>query len=152
MKDCFCIYLPFISILLSADSVTHTVELNALCMKLGKKPIYKPIDAYQGMRPAFNYNIRAPGPYARSMHQYEHSLSLFPCAFEQIRFHDTQIKLNDWTMLCFLTFVMWSVLLKLLLPISPGGASTVSYGAVCRRTAVPRQGPHETGSQTRRCC
>ncbi|XP_056606884.1 double-stranded RNA-binding protein Staufen homolog 1 isoform X2 [Triplophysa dalaica] len=52
------------------DSVTHTVELNALCMKLGKKPIYKPIDAYQGMRPAFNYNIRAPGPYARSMHHY----------------------------------------------------------------------------------
>uniref|UniRef100_A0A672QKP2 Double-stranded RNA-binding protein Staufen homolog 1 n=1 Tax=Sinocyclocheilus grahami TaxID=75366 RepID=A0A672QKP2_SINGR len=26
------------------DNVTHTVELNALCMKLGKKPIYKPID------------------------------------------------------------------------------------------------------------
>uniref|UniRef100_A0A8B9JBI9 Double-stranded RNA-binding protein Staufen homolog 1 n=1 Tax=Astyanax mexicanus TaxID=7994 RepID=A0A8B9JBI9_ASTMX len=53
-----------------ADSMTHTVELNALCMKLGKKPIYKPIDPYQGMRPAFNYNIRAPGPYARSMQQY----------------------------------------------------------------------------------
>uniref|UniRef100_A0A673GXY1 Double-stranded RNA-binding protein Staufen homolog 1 n=1 Tax=Sinocyclocheilus rhinocerous TaxID=307959 RepID=A0A673GXY1_9TELE len=52
------------------DNVTHTVELNALCMKLGKKPIYKPIDAYQGMRPAFNYNIRAPGPYARSMQHY----------------------------------------------------------------------------------
>ncbi|KAL0191555.1 hypothetical protein M9458_014253, partial [Cirrhinus mrigala] len=51
-------------------NVTHTVELNALCMKLGKKPIYKPIDAYQGMRPAFNYNIRAPGPYARSMQHY----------------------------------------------------------------------------------
>uniref|UniRef100_A0A8B9HPS8 Double-stranded RNA-binding protein Staufen homolog 1 n=1 Tax=Astyanax mexicanus TaxID=7994 RepID=A0A8B9HPS8_ASTMX len=45
------------------DSMTHTVELNALCMKLGKKPIYKPIDPYQGMRPAFNYNIRAPGYY-----------------------------------------------------------------------------------------
>ncbi|XP_049335088.1 double-stranded RNA-binding protein Staufen homolog 1 isoform X3 [Astyanax mexicanus] len=53
-----------------ADSMTHTVELNALCMKLGKKPMYKPIDPYQGMRPAFNYNIRAPGPYARSMQQY----------------------------------------------------------------------------------
>uniref|UniRef100_A0A8C2L3X8 Double-stranded RNA-binding protein Staufen homolog 1 n=1 Tax=Cyprinus carpio TaxID=7962 RepID=A0A8C2L3X8_CYPCA len=51
-------------------NVTHTVELNALCMKLGKKPIYKPIDAYQGMRPAFNYNIRAPSPYARSMQHY----------------------------------------------------------------------------------
>ncbi|XP_071438406.1 LOW QUALITY PROTEIN: double-stranded RNA-binding protein Staufen homolog 1 [Sinocyclocheilus grahami] len=54
----------------SEYNVTHTVELNALCMKLGKKPIYKPIDAYQGMRPAFNYNIRAPGPYARSMQHY----------------------------------------------------------------------------------
>ncbi|XP_026866717.2 double-stranded RNA-binding protein Staufen homolog 1 isoform X1 [Electrophorus electricus] len=53
-----------------SDSMTHTVELNALCMKLGKKPIYKPIDPYQGMRPTFNYNIRAPGPYARSMQQY----------------------------------------------------------------------------------
>ncbi|XP_051997343.1 double-stranded RNA-binding protein Staufen homolog 1-like isoform X2 [Xyrauchen texanus] len=52
------------------DSITHTVELNALCMKLGKKPIYKPINAHQGMRPAFNYNIRAPGPYTRSMHHY----------------------------------------------------------------------------------
>lgn len=50
--------------------MTHTVELNALCMKLGKKPIYKLIDPYQGMRPTFNYNIRAPGPYARSMQQY----------------------------------------------------------------------------------
>ncbi|KAL6458309.1 hypothetical protein MHYP_G00335390 [Metynnis hypsauchen] len=53
-----------------SDSMTHTMELNALCMKLGKKPIYKPIDPYQGMRPAFNYNIRTPGPYARSMQQY----------------------------------------------------------------------------------
>uniref|UniRef100_A0A3Q3WY39 Double-stranded RNA-binding protein Staufen homolog 1 n=1 Tax=Mola mola TaxID=94237 RepID=A0A3Q3WY39_MOLML len=33
-------------------------------MKLGKKPMYKPIDPYPGMRPPnFNYNIRAPGPY-----------------------------------------------------------------------------------------
>ncbi|XP_016332195.1 double-stranded RNA-binding protein Staufen homolog 1-like isoform X1 [Sinocyclocheilus anshuiensis] len=54
----------------SEYNVTHTVELNALCMKLGKKPIYKPIDAYPGLRPAFNYNIRAPGPYARSMQHY----------------------------------------------------------------------------------
>lgn len=60
-----------------ADNVTHTVELNALCMKLGKKPIYKPIDAYQGMRPAFNYNIRAPGPYARPMQQYALSLLIY---------------------------------------------------------------------------
>ncbi|XP_033909594.1 double-stranded RNA-binding protein Staufen homolog 1-like isoform X3 [Acipenser ruthenus] len=47
------------------DSVTHTVELNALCMKLGKKPTYRPIDSYHGMRPNFNYNVRAPGPYPR---------------------------------------------------------------------------------------
>ena len=53
----------------SADSLTHTVELNALCMKLGKKPAYKPIDPYPAMRPSFNYSIRPPGPYARSMQQ-----------------------------------------------------------------------------------
>ncbi|XP_062401637.1 double-stranded RNA-binding protein Staufen homolog 1 isoform X4 [Sardina pilchardus] len=52
------------------DSLTHTVELNALCMKLGKKPTYKPIDPYPAMRPSFNYSIRPPGPYARSMQQY----------------------------------------------------------------------------------
>ncbi|XP_074867578.1 double-stranded RNA-binding protein Staufen homolog 1 isoform X3 [Carettochelys insculpta] len=40
------------------DSVTPTVELNALCMKLGKKPMYKPIDPYTGMRPTYNYNMR----------------------------------------------------------------------------------------------
>lgn len=71
---------------LLADSMTHTVELNALCMKLGKKPIYKPIDPYQGMRPAFNYNIRAPGPYARSMQQY--------VPFELIRYHCVHVLLK----------------------------------------------------------
>ncbi|XP_053937373.1 double-stranded RNA-binding protein Staufen homolog 1 isoform X6 [Cuculus canorus] len=40
------------------DSVTPTVELNALCMKLGKKPIYKPIDPYTGMRSTYNYAMR----------------------------------------------------------------------------------------------
>uniref|UniRef100_W5LBU5 Double-stranded RNA-binding protein Staufen homolog 1 n=1 Tax=Astyanax mexicanus TaxID=7994 RepID=W5LBU5_ASTMX len=55
--------LPSASATPFSDSMTHTVELNALCMKLGKKPMYKPIDPYQGMRPAFNYNIRAPGYY-----------------------------------------------------------------------------------------
>ncbi|KAG5275155.1 hypothetical protein AALO_G00144210 [Alosa alosa] len=54
----------------NSDSLTHTVELNALCMKLGKKPTYKPIDPYPAMRPSFNYSIRPPGPYARSMQQY----------------------------------------------------------------------------------
>ncbi|KAM3877595.1 double-stranded RNA-binding protein Staufen homolog 1 [Diretmus argenteus] len=57
--------------LLETHCMTHTMELNALCMKLGKKPMYKPIDPYPGMRPPnFNYNIRAPGPYQRSMQQY----------------------------------------------------------------------------------
>uniref|UniRef100_A0A674I159 Double-stranded RNA-binding protein Staufen homolog 1 n=1 Tax=Terrapene triunguis TaxID=2587831 RepID=A0A674I159_9SAUR len=42
----------------AADSVTPTVELNALCMKLGKKPMYKPIDPYTGMRSTYNYNMR----------------------------------------------------------------------------------------------
>lgn len=47
------------------------MELNALCVKLGKKPNYKPIDSYPGMRPPnFNYNVRAPGPYQRSMQQW----------------------------------------------------------------------------------
>uniref|UniRef100_A0A8C7F0R2 Staufen double-stranded RNA binding protein 1 n=2 Tax=Oncorhynchus kisutch TaxID=8019 RepID=A0A8C7F0R2_ONCKI len=51
--------------------MTQTVELNSLCMKLGMKPMYKPIEPYPGMRPpSFNYNIRAPGPYQRSMQQY----------------------------------------------------------------------------------
>uniref|UniRef100_I3J8P0 Double-stranded RNA-binding protein Staufen homolog 1 n=1 Tax=Oreochromis niloticus TaxID=8128 RepID=I3J8P0_ORENI len=46
------------------DVMTHITELSALCIKLGKKPLYKPIDAYTGMRPPnFNYNVRAPGPY-----------------------------------------------------------------------------------------
>lgn len=55
---------------LPVDGMTHTMELNALCMKLGKKPMYKPIDPYPGMRPPnFNYNVRAPGPYQRSMQQ-----------------------------------------------------------------------------------
>uniref|UniRef100_A0AAQ6IKQ3 DRBM domain-containing protein n=1 Tax=Anabas testudineus TaxID=64144 RepID=A0AAQ6IKQ3_ANATE len=50
------------------DGLTHTMELNVLCMKLGKKPVYKPLDPYSGMRPPnFNYNVRAPGPYQRSM-------------------------------------------------------------------------------------
>ncbi|XP_066479124.1 double-stranded RNA-binding protein Staufen homolog 1 isoform X4 [Tiliqua scincoides] len=40
------------------DSVTPTVELNALCMKLGKKPLYKPIDPYTEMRSTYNYNMR----------------------------------------------------------------------------------------------
>uniref|UniRef100_A0A3P8UD45 Staufen double-stranded RNA binding protein 1 n=1 Tax=Cynoglossus semilaevis TaxID=244447 RepID=A0A3P8UD45_CYNSE len=45
------------------DGITHTMELNALCLKLGKKPMYKLIDPYPGMRsPNFHY-VRAPGPY-----------------------------------------------------------------------------------------
>lgn len=54
----------------TVDGMTYTMELSALCMKLGKKPIYKPIDPYLGMRPPnFHYNIRNPGLYQRSMQQ-----------------------------------------------------------------------------------
>lgn len=47
------LFIPFY-----LDSVTPTVELNALCMKLGKKPMYKPIDPYTGMRSTYNYTMR----------------------------------------------------------------------------------------------
>uniref|UniRef100_A0A3Q2QQA0 Double-stranded RNA-binding protein Staufen homolog 1 n=1 Tax=Fundulus heteroclitus TaxID=8078 RepID=A0A3Q2QQA0_FUNHE len=48
----------------TVDGSTHSMELNALCLKLGKKPVFKPIDPYPGMRPPnYNYNVRAPGPY-----------------------------------------------------------------------------------------
>uniref|UniRef100_A0A3B5LLS3 Staufen double-stranded RNA binding protein 1 n=1 Tax=Xiphophorus couchianus TaxID=32473 RepID=A0A3B5LLS3_9TELE len=41
------------------DGSTHTMELNALCLKLGKKPNFKPIDPYPGMRPpSYNYSVR----------------------------------------------------------------------------------------------
>ncbi|KAM7126461.1 double-stranded RNA-binding protein Staufen homolog 1 isoform 5-T5 [Molossus nigricans] len=40
------------------DSITPTVELNALCMKLGKKPMYKPVDPYSRMQSTYNYNMR----------------------------------------------------------------------------------------------
>ncbi|XP_075427387.1 double-stranded RNA-binding protein Staufen homolog 1 isoform X3 [Ascaphus truei] len=40
------------------DSITPTVELNALCMKLGRKPTYKPLDPYTGIRSTYNYNMR----------------------------------------------------------------------------------------------
>ncbi|OCT60109.1 double-stranded RNA-binding protein Staufen homolog 1 isoform X2 [Xenopus laevis] len=43
------------------DSITPTVELNALCMKLGRKPVYKPLDPYTGVRSAYNYNMRGGG-------------------------------------------------------------------------------------------
>ncbi|XP_063814959.1 double-stranded RNA-binding protein Staufen homolog 1 [Pseudophryne corroboree] len=43
------------------DSITPTVELNALCMKLGRKPIYKPLDPYTGIRSSYNYNMRGGG-------------------------------------------------------------------------------------------
>ncbi|XP_040291755.1 double-stranded RNA-binding protein Staufen homolog 1 isoform X2 [Bufo bufo] len=46
------------------DSITPTVELNALCMKLGRKPIYKPLDPYTGIRSSYNYNMpRGSGGY-----------------------------------------------------------------------------------------
>lgn len=64
------IFFVFLCVGLAADGMTHSMELNALCMKLGKKPMYKPVEPYPGMRPPnFNYNVRAPGPYQRSMQQ-----------------------------------------------------------------------------------
>ncbi|XP_027630969.1 double-stranded RNA-binding protein Staufen homolog 1 isoform X8 [Tupaia chinensis] len=40
------------------ESITPTVELNALCMKLGKKPMYKPVDPYSRMQSSYNYSMR----------------------------------------------------------------------------------------------
>ncbi|XP_020933155.1 double-stranded RNA-binding protein Staufen homolog 1 isoform X3 [Phacochoerus africanus] len=48
--------VPFKSV--SRESITPTVELNALCMKLGKKPMYKPVDPYSRMQSTYNYNMR----------------------------------------------------------------------------------------------
>ncbi|XP_063489463.1 double-stranded RNA-binding protein Staufen homolog 1 isoform X1 [Symphalangus syndactylus] len=42
----------------AAESITPTVELNALCMKLGKKPMYKPVDPYSRMQSTYSYNMR----------------------------------------------------------------------------------------------
>ncbi|CAJ0923087.1 unnamed protein product [Ranitomeya imitator] len=47
----------------SRDSITPTVELNALCMKLGRKPTYKPLDPYTGIRSSYNYNMPRGGGY-----------------------------------------------------------------------------------------
>ncbi|KAK2499002.1 hypothetical protein MC885_015056 [Smutsia gigantea] len=47
----------------AAASVTPTVELNALCVKLGKKPMYKPVDPYSRMQSTYNYNMRG-GTYS----------------------------------------------------------------------------------------
>ncbi|XP_066442967.1 double-stranded RNA-binding protein Staufen homolog 1 isoform X5 [Eleutherodactylus coqui] len=47
----------------SRDSITPTVELNALCMKLGRKPIYKPLDPYTGIRSSYNYSMPRGGGY-----------------------------------------------------------------------------------------
>uniref|UniRef100_A0A0P6K4W6 Double-stranded RNA-binding protein Staufen homolog 1 n=2 Tax=Heterocephalus glaber TaxID=10181 RepID=A0A0P6K4W6_HETGA len=42
----------------AAESITPTIELNALCVKLGKKPMYKPVDPYSRMQSTYNYNMR----------------------------------------------------------------------------------------------
>ncbi|XP_043945870.1 double-stranded RNA-binding protein Staufen homolog 1 isoform X3 [Protopterus annectens] len=52
------------------DSVTPTVELNALCIKLGQKPVYKPIDPYTGMRQNYNYNNMRGGAYPSARYYY----------------------------------------------------------------------------------
>ncbi|XP_037667016.1 double-stranded RNA-binding protein Staufen homolog 1 isoform X12 [Choloepus didactylus] len=42
----------------AAESITPTVELNALCVKLGRKPMYKPVDPYSRVQSTYNYNMR----------------------------------------------------------------------------------------------
>ncbi|XP_027630952.1 double-stranded RNA-binding protein Staufen homolog 1 isoform X3 [Tupaia chinensis] len=49
---------PFHSEGRNPESITPTVELNALCMKLGKKPMYKPVDPYSRMQSSYNYSMR----------------------------------------------------------------------------------------------
>lgn len=65
------------------DSITPTVELNALCMKLGRKPTYKPLDPYTGIRSPYSYNMRGgsyppryfyPFPMAPMLYQVELSI------------------------------------------------------------------------------
>ncbi|XP_069846065.1 double-stranded RNA-binding protein Staufen homolog 1 isoform X2 [Dipodomys merriami] len=42
----------------AAESITPPIELNVLCMKLEKKPMYKPVDPYSRMQSTYNYNMR----------------------------------------------------------------------------------------------
>ncbi|XP_060253805.1 double-stranded RNA-binding protein Staufen homolog 1 isoform X5 [Ovis aries] len=49
---------PFRSEGRNPESITPTVELNALCMKLGKKPMYKPVDPYSRVQSTYTYNMR----------------------------------------------------------------------------------------------
>ncbi|XP_057702698.1 double-stranded RNA-binding protein Staufen homolog 1 isoform X1 [Corythoichthys intestinalis] len=57
------------------DGMIQIMELNALCAKLNKKPIYKPFDQYPMRPPNMNYGVRIPGPYQRSMHHYYYPFS-----------------------------------------------------------------------------
>uniref|UniRef100_A0A8C5MWB8 Double-stranded RNA-binding protein Staufen homolog 1 n=1 Tax=Leptobrachium leishanense TaxID=445787 RepID=A0A8C5MWB8_9ANUR len=43
------------------ESITPTVELNALCMKLGRKPVYNSLNPYTLNRSPYNYNMRGGG-------------------------------------------------------------------------------------------
>lgn len=56
-----CFVTLFNVCLYFTDSITPTVELNALCMKLGRKPTYKPLDPYTGIRSSYSYNMRGGG-------------------------------------------------------------------------------------------
>ncbi|XP_037667004.1 double-stranded RNA-binding protein Staufen homolog 1 isoform X3 [Choloepus didactylus] len=49
---------PFRSEGRNPESITPTVELNALCVKLGRKPMYKPVDPYSRVQSTYNYNMR----------------------------------------------------------------------------------------------
>ncbi|XP_019751346.1 double-stranded RNA-binding protein Staufen homolog 1 isoform X1 [Hippocampus comes] len=54
----------------NSDGMIQIMELNALCSKLSKKPIYKPIDQYPMRPPHMSYGVRVAGPYQRSMQHY----------------------------------------------------------------------------------
>ncbi|XP_072259357.1 double-stranded RNA-binding protein Staufen homolog 1-like [Pyxicephalus adspersus] len=67
----------------ATDSITPTVELNALCMKLGLIPTYRPLDPYTGIRFPYSYNIWGgvyppryfyPFPMAPMLYQVELSI------------------------------------------------------------------------------
>ncbi|XP_077430187.1 double-stranded RNA-binding protein Staufen homolog 1 isoform X2 [Vanacampus margaritifer] len=53
-----------------SDGMIQIMELNALCSRLSKKPIYKPVDQFP-MRPTnMSYGVRVAAPYHRSMQHY----------------------------------------------------------------------------------
>ncbi|XP_077386177.1 double-stranded RNA-binding protein Staufen homolog 1 [Festucalex cinctus] len=59
-----------------SDGMIQIMELNALCSRLSKKPIYKPIDQFP-MRPtSMGYGMRVTGPYHHHHHHHHHHRSM----------------------------------------------------------------------------